>query len=76
VEGGEQEGCGLPGTGLGLSGHVVTCQGDGQCLCLDGGAEFETGVADAGHDVVGQSEAVETGFAKVLISHNLLAYTD
>ena len=48
--------CGLAGAGLGLAGHVVVREAEGQHLALDRRAAFETEIADRLHDGVGQSQ--------------------
>ena len=46
-EEGDEEGGGLAGAGLGLAGHVLAGQGEGEGLLLDGGAVGKSGIGDA-----------------------------
>ena len=69
IEGGEQERRGLAGAGLRLAGDILPGQCQRQGLGLDRRAEFETGLAHALKQGLGQVKAGEGLAGKVVITH-------
>jgi len=69
LEEGDQEGCGLAGTGLRLACDVATGECKRQGLCLDGRAAGESGFLDALHQGGREIECGEGQIGKVVVRH-------
>jgi thioredoxin 1 len=69
IEGREQERRGFAGAGLRLAGHVLPGQRQRQSFGLDRRAKFETGLAHALKQGLGQVKAGEGLAGKVVITH-------
>jgi hypothetical protein len=69
LEGGDDEGRRLAGTGLGLPGDILPRQGDWQGFGLDGGAVLETRVSEALEDTWIEIEAGKAGGGQMCLGH-------
>ncbi len=66
----QQEGGGLPGPGLGLTGDVLPVQGEWQGFGLDRGAVAEAGVSETGQDPRVERQTIEARLGKMFVCHD------
>ena len=74
MEGREQKGRRLAGSGLRLPGHVFALEGDRERRGLDWGTEREAGFGYPAHERIVQTEAVESDVCQVGIGHGRVGY--